>query len=155
MTLHSCKVIACCVVKCFSALEVFPRFHEIELLGAGSRFPSLVIFREVLICCVCFIVVLFVPVQSHVRTLLLCTWNRKTREAFWNTLADVVSYLPYLSELLHPFSPSRPLMSADQLLLQVLRSRRKLRRDRGFSIVAPQLKTNLPLHMRGPFTVHF
>ena len=31
-TLHSCKVIACCVVKCFSMLEVFPPFDVIKAL---------------------------------------------------------------------------------------------------------------------------
>jgi len=31
-TLHSCKIIACCVVKCFSMLEVFPPFDVIKAL---------------------------------------------------------------------------------------------------------------------------
>jgi len=31
-TLHSCKVAACCVVKCFSMLEVFPPFDVITAL---------------------------------------------------------------------------------------------------------------------------
>ena len=31
-TLHSCKVIACCVVKCFSMLEVFPPLDVIKAL---------------------------------------------------------------------------------------------------------------------------
>uniref|UniRef100_A0A3P9BFF7 Reverse transcriptase domain-containing protein n=1 Tax=Maylandia zebra TaxID=106582 RepID=A0A3P9BFF7_9CICH len=55
---------------------------------------------------------------------------------------------PYLSELLHPHIPCRSLRSADQLLLEVPRSRRKLRGDRAFSIVAPKLWNNLPMHVR-------
>ena len=31
-TLHLCRVIACCVVKCFSMLEVFPPFDVIKAL---------------------------------------------------------------------------------------------------------------------------
>ena len=31
-TLHPCKVIACCVVKCFSMLDAFPLFDVIKAL---------------------------------------------------------------------------------------------------------------------------
>uniref|UniRef100_A0A669DR24 Reverse transcriptase domain-containing protein n=1 Tax=Oreochromis niloticus TaxID=8128 RepID=A0A669DR24_ORENI len=54
----------------------------------------------------------------------------------------------YLSELLHPYSPPRSLRSADKLLLEVPRSKRKLRGDRAFSIAAPNLWNNLPQHIR-------
>ncbi|XP_032879310.1 uncharacterized protein LOC116974699, partial [Amblyraja radiata] len=55
---------------------------------------------------------------------------------------------PYLSELLHLYAPARCLRSADQLLLEVPRSKRKLRGDRAFSVAAPALWNTLPLHIR-------
>ena len=55
---------------------------------------------------------------------------------------------PYLSELLHPYSPARSLRSADQMLLEVPRTRRKLRGDRAFSVAAPKLWNDLPLQIR-------
>ena len=55
---------------------------------------------------------------------------------------------PYLSELLHPYAPARCLRSADLLLLEVPRSKRKLRGDGAFSVAAPKLWNELPLHIR-------
>jgi len=55
---------------------------------------------------------------------------------------------PYLSELLHPYTPNRHLRSADQLLLNVPRTKSKLRGGRCFSVAAPTLWNNLPLHIR-------
>lgn len=55
---------------------------------------------------------------------------------------------PYLTELLCPHAPARCLRSADQLLLEVPRSKRKLRGDRAFSIAAPKLWNGLPLYVR-------
>ena len=55
---------------------------------------------------------------------------------------------PYLSELLHPYTPSRSLRSADQLLLTVPKARLKLRGERAFSVAAPKLWNGLPLHIR-------
>ncbi|XP_055499399.1 uncharacterized protein LOC129701965 [Leucoraja erinacea] len=55
---------------------------------------------------------------------------------------------PYLSELLHLYAPTRCLRSADQLLLEVPRSKRKLRGDRAFSVAAPALWNTLPLQIR-------
>ncbi len=55
---------------------------------------------------------------------------------------------PYLSELLHPYAPARCLRSADQLLLEVPRSKRTLRGDRAFSVAAPKMWNDLPLHIR-------
>lgn len=55
---------------------------------------------------------------------------------------------PYLSELLHPYSPARSLRSADQLLLSVPKTKRKLRGDRAFAVAAPKLWNALPLHIR-------
>uniref|UniRef100_A0A3Q3C7D3 Reverse transcriptase domain-containing protein n=1 Tax=Haplochromis burtoni TaxID=8153 RepID=A0A3Q3C7D3_HAPBU len=52
----------------------------------------------------------------------------------------------YLSEL--PYIPSRSLRSADQLLLSVPRTNRKLRGDRAFAVAAPKLWNELPLHVR-------
>uniref|UniRef100_A0A3B3HMF5 Reverse transcriptase domain-containing protein n=1 Tax=Oryzias latipes TaxID=8090 RepID=A0A3B3HMF5_ORYLA len=54
----------------------------------------------------------------------------------------------YLSELLTPYSPARCLRSADQMLLEVPRSRRKLRGDRAFAVAAPKLWNTLPLAIR-------
>jgi len=54
----------------------------------------------------------------------------------------------YLSELLHPYTPSRSLRSADQLLLTVPKARLKLRGDRAFSVAAPKLWNALPLDIR-------
>ncbi len=54
----------------------------------------------------------------------------------------------YLSELLHPYTPSRCLRSSDQNLLLVLQSRLKRRGDRAFSVVGPRLWNSLPLDIR-------
>ena len=54
----------------------------------------------------------------------------------------------YLSELLHPYTPSRSLRSADQLLLIEPRARLKSRGERAFAIAAPKLWNDLPLHIR-------
>ncbi|XP_037548511.1 uncharacterized protein LOC119425058 [Nematolebias whitei] len=54
----------------------------------------------------------------------------------------------YLSDLLQLYTPSRSLRSADQLLLVVPRSNRRLRGDRAFSVAAPKLWNELPLHVR-------
>ena len=55
---------------------------------------------------------------------------------------------PYLSELLHPYTHSRSLRSADQLLLTVPEAGLKLRGDRAFAVAAPKLWNGLPLHIR-------
>lgn len=55
---------------------------------------------------------------------------------------------PYLTDLLHPYTPTRCLRSADQLLLEVPRSARKQRGERAFSVAAPKLWNSLPLHIR-------
>lgn len=54
----------------------------------------------------------------------------------------------YLSELLCPYNPARSLRSADQLLLSVPRTSRKLRGDRAFAVAAPKLWNELPFHIR-------
>jgi len=54
--------------------------------------------------------------------------------------------LPYLSELFHPYTPAQSFRSADQLLLVVPKSKRKLRGDRAFSIAVPKMWNNLSLH---------
>ena len=54
---------------------------------------------------------------------------------------------PYLCELLHLHSPSWSLRSADQLLLDVLRTQWRPG-DRTFAVVAPKLWDFLPLHVR-------
>ena len=54
----------------------------------------------------------------------------------------------YLSKLLHPYPTCRSLRSADQLLLRVPKTKLKLRGDRAFSVAAPKLWNNLPLHIR-------
>ena len=59
----------------------------------------------------------------------------------------------YLSELLDPYTPTRPLRSADQLLLNVPRTKSKLRGGRCFSVAAPTLWNDLPLHIRQASTL--
>ncbi|KAL6455414.1 hypothetical protein MHYP_G00361580 [Metynnis hypsauchen] len=54
----------------------------------------------------------------------------------------------YLSDLLHLYAPSRSLRSADLSLLAVPKTKRKLRGDRAFSVAAPKLWNDLPLHIR-------
>lgn len=54
----------------------------------------------------------------------------------------------YLTELLHAHIPARALRSANILLLDVPRSRLKTRGDRAFSVAAPNLWNNLPVHIR-------
>ena len=51
---------------------------------------------------------------------------------------------PYLSELLHPYAPARCLRSADQLLLEVPRSKRKLRGERTPSHLASDRRPRCP-----------
>jgi len=55
---------------------------------------------------------------------------------------------PYISELLHPYRPTRSLRSADQLLLNVPKTKRKLKGDRAFAVAAPKLWNDLPLNIR-------
>ena len=55
---------------------------------------------------------------------------------------------PYLSELLHAYAPARRLRSADELLREVPRSKRKLRGERAFSTAGHKLWNDLPLHIR-------
>lgn len=51
---------------------------------------------------------------------------------------------PCISELLHLYTPTRSLRSADQLLLHVPKTNRKLRGDRTFAVAAPNLWNDLP-----------
>ncbi len=55
---------------------------------------------------------------------------------------------PYISELLHPYTPTHSLKSADQLFLNVPKTKRKLRGDRAFAVAAPKLWNDLPLPIR-------
>lgn len=50
--------------------------------------------------------------------------------------------------LLQVYTPTCSLGSADQLLLSVPKTKRKLRGDRAFAVVAPELWNNLPLHIK-------
>lgn len=54
----------------------------------------------------------------------------------------------YISELLHPYRPTRSLRSADKLLLSVPKTKRKLKGDRAFAVAAPKLWNELPLFIR-------
>ena len=55
---------------------------------------------------------------------------------------------PYLSELLHPYIPAHSLRSDDQLLPSVSKSKRKLRGDCAFAVLAPKLWNDLPLPVK-------
>ncbi|CAJ1068890.1 uncharacterized protein LOC121950173%2C partial [Xyrichtys novacula] len=54
----------------------------------------------------------------------------------------------YLSELLHPYTSAQCLRSADQLLLEVPRSKLRLKGDGSFSVAAPKLWNELLLQIR-------
>ena len=54
----------------------------------------------------------------------------------------------YIMELLQLHTPSRTLRSIDQYRLAVPKTRLKTRGDRAFSVVAPKLWNNLPLHIK-------
>uniref|UniRef100_A0A8C6Q3C2 Reverse transcriptase domain-containing protein n=1 Tax=Nothobranchius furzeri TaxID=105023 RepID=A0A8C6Q3C2_NOTFU len=55
---------------------------------------------------------------------------------------------PYISELLTPYVPGRTLRSGDLHLLKIPRQRCKTRGERAFSVCAPKLWNDLPLHIR-------
>ena len=55
---------------------------------------------------------------------------------------------PYISELLHPYSTSRPLRSSDLGLLLIFRSFLKSRGDCTFAVRAPSLWNSLPSSVR-------
>ena len=59
----------------------------------------------------------------------------------------------YLCQLLHSYTPTRALRSADQHLLQVPRTRRKNCGDRAFASVAPALWNSLPVDVKCSQTV--
>ncbi|KAF7646390.1 hypothetical protein LDENG_00188450, partial [Lucifuga dentata] len=54
---------------------------------------------------------------------------------------------PYLSELLHPYTPSRSLRSSSAVLLSVPPFRLSTMGARAFSCSAPRLWNSLPLHI--------
>ena len=54
----------------------------------------------------------------------------------------------YLTELLHPYVPSRTLRSASDNLLTPIRTKLSTYGDRAFSAVAPRLWNDLPIHIR-------
>ena len=55
---------------------------------------------------------------------------------------------PYLSDLIHTYTPALALRSADQRLLREPKVRRKLRGERAFSAAAPKLWNKLPLPIK-------
>ncbi|KAF7644839.1 hypothetical protein LDENG_00214900, partial [Lucifuga dentata] len=55
---------------------------------------------------------------------------------------------PTLSELLHPYTPSRSLRSSSAVLLSVPSFRLSTMGARAFSCSAPRLWNSLPLHIR-------
>ncbi|KAL3058228.1 hypothetical protein OYC64_010411 [Pagothenia borchgrevinki] len=54
----------------------------------------------------------------------------------------------YLTDLLHPYTPSRSLRSSDTGLLSIPRSRLRTVGDRAFSVAAPTLWNALPPEIR-------
>ncbi|KAF3694391.1 hypothetical protein EXN66_Car010067 [Channa argus] len=56
--------------------------------------------------------------------------------------------LPRPTSLLYVHSPCRSFRSADQLLLDVPKTRRKLRGDRAFAVAGPNLWNALALQVR-------
>lgn len=55
---------------------------------------------------------------------------------------------PYLTDMLHPYIPPRPLRSSDSNLLTVPRTKHRTWGDRAFSVAAPSLWNSLPQHIR-------
>ena len=54
----------------------------------------------------------------------------------------------YISDLLKPYVPTRSLRSAGKMLLEVPKSKLVNRGDRAFSVAAPKLWNELPLHIK-------
>ncbi|KAL3066517.1 hypothetical protein OYC64_016470 [Pagothenia borchgrevinki] len=80
----------------------------------------------------------WLPVKSriHFKTLLL-------------TYKSLHTIAPqYLTDLLHPYTPSRSLRSSDTGLLSIPRSRLRTVGDRAFSVAAPTLWNALPPEIR-------
>ncbi len=59
----------------------------------------------------------------------------------------------YLAKLLHFHTPARALRSANQLLLEIPKTRLKTRGDLGFGAVAPRLWNSLAWHVRSAPTL--
>ncbi len=64
----------------------------------------------------------------------------------------------YILDLLHVYTPSRSLRYTDQPCLAVLKTRLKIRGDRTFSVITPELWDELTLssqHQNGPHPLNF
>ncbi len=55
---------------------------------------------------------------------------------------------PYLTNLLHPYIPTRRLRAEEKCILQIPRTRLKTRGNRAFEVAGPTLWNNLPSHIR-------
>lgn len=60
---------------------------------------------------------------------------------------------PYISDLIHIYTPARALRSEGWFQLVVPKTRLKTRGDRAFSVVGPRVWNALPLHVRTAPTV--
>ncbi len=60
---------------------------------------------------------------------------------------------PYLSDLLHPYTPVRALRSEGKFLLQIPRTCFKTRGSRAFETAVPTIWNNLPVHIRTASTL--
>uniref|UniRef100_A0A8C2CFE3 Complement component 5 n=1 Tax=Cyprinus carpio TaxID=7962 RepID=A0A8C2CFE3_CYPCA len=69
----------------------------------------------------------------------------------FESLNDLAS--SYLSDLLHPYLPTRGLRSKDKFLLQIPTTRLKSRGNRAFEVAGPTLWNKLPLHIRSASTL--
>ena len=54
----------------------------------------------------------------------------------------------YLKDLIRPYVPSRPLRSADKMLLEPFSAKKRSRGDRSFKAAGPKLWNALPLYIR-------
>lgn len=73
----------------------------------------------------------WLPVHFHMKVLVFVL--KASKGLTW----------PYLTELLHPHTPSHSVLrSSDQLLLRVPKTKRKLRGGHDFSVVAPKMWNN-------------
>lgn len=60
---------------------------------------------------------------------------------------------PYLAEIIRTYTPTRPLRSLNEVLLNVPKSKQKTRGDRAFAVAAPTLWNSLPHKIRSAPTL--
>ena len=99
-------------------------------------------------------IVLLAPKSSHITPLLkslhwLPVSSRNSFKVLLLTYKAINGNAPsYISDLLHPYNPSRNLRSSDSLLLKIPRTRLKTYGDKSFVFATPSLWNFLPCDIR-------